>query len=212
MKYDSRQDIFDFVYEMAMNDATRRTACAGSKNALLQHDRAKKEVQDYYGESISGKGTSRTNNERIIKKVASILKKVDNNFSFGNAQKLVNMVAKYYYITVSSDDSMKNRFADFDCPMDRYMKSYVVSEYKRAIRNDDAQKRKRVEYYSNGTTETRDWSLIAWSKLTDKDVTIYSKYQDMAKYLSAIEHISPLEYDYKHWREAVNRMNNTNIN
>ncbi len=193
--------VFNFVYKMAMNDATMQLAYTGKKSDVLSVGAAKSHVREYIEKILAG-------DTMDFEKISNLLKKDFEDyedFTFGNIQKLINMTVKYYYICTYTDEIMKSLFKQCDCPMDRVMITDVVARYKEQIDNDPIQKEKRIEYYTIGDKETSDWSRVSWSKIGFKNSNdqtskeIYKKYQEMVAYLAKNKGISPIEYDFVSW-------------
>ena len=193
--------IFDFIYSMAMTDATKRTDSATFKEALLGVEHAKRLVKDHILNILNNRAEDVVS---VIESVNNSLHNDENHFCFGNAQKLVNMTVKYFYIMVYNGNLDRSKFESAHCPMDRIMKDTVVKRYKAAIEDDLEQKNKRIEYFSfaEGGRETKDWSGVAWSKITEQNRELYSKFQTMVSYLcdKDEEIINPIDYDYKYYK------------
>ena len=134
--------VFDFIYEESINDAIRRTAAASSKSIIMKIEKVKKAVREYANHIIDGIDKENNPELEISKKcfmqcIDSIFgaieeykneKKVDCCFTFGNAQKLVNMTMKRLYIRYYGT-SKANGFKYCFCPMDRRMRDKVASKY-----------------------------------------------------------------------------------
>ena len=192
--------IFDFVYSMAMTDATKRTDSATFIESLLENTDAKGMVKEHLRNILNNESEDVIT---VIENVANSLHNNENSFSFGNAQKLVNMTVKYFYIMVYNNRTDRSLFEEAHCPMDRIMKDIVVKKYKDAIENDIEQKNRRIEYYSKADgSETKDWSSVAWSKIDNQNRELYCKFQVMVLYLCRIdeEEIHPIDYDYKYYK------------
>ena len=186
-----------------MTDATKRTSSATFKDDLINNVDAKVIVKRHIKNILKNEPEDVIT---VITKVANFFKNDENGFSFGNAQKLVNMTVKYFYIMTYDNKTDRSLFRKAHCPMDRIMRDIVVKKYKAAIAEDDKQKNKRVEYYSrdDGSGETSDWSSVAWSKIDDRNVERYRKFQEMVSYLCEIDEdsIYPIDFDYKYYRNA----------
>lgn len=74
--------IFDFVYEMAMRDATMRTAFSGDRKNIRQNLQAKNAVHRYIDNILSGNEYDFYETESVVEN--ALLKY---GFSFGNCQK-----------------------------------------------------------------------------------------------------------------------------
>ena len=190
--------VFDFAFSEALDDAIRRTDAAGLNDSQFIES-AKEAVRKYINTIIeSKKGTDLS--DLFDKTVISInlSKKPKTIFSFGNIQKLINMTAKYMFISGYENKTLRKKFEICHCPMDSKMRNYVWKEYKLKFPND-----KNLLKVPEGGRE-----YIAWSKLRFDDTDdarsneYYRNFQDMVKILAKEEGISPLEYDFKHWKEA----------
>ena len=107
MEKKMQDEIFSFVYKMAFQDAVQQKAYEGKKKDLCE-------------------------TPKMFKDVALELFKAVNkdNFTFGNAQKVINMTAKYLYIICYADSAFRDRFKYCHCPMDRVMLNIVWKRYK----------------------------------------------------------------------------------
>ena len=183
--------MFDFVYEMAMNDALNRVS--DSKSDVLINDDVKKTVKDY-SDVVTGvkKKEQETDVNRVIKKVVELS---NGKLTFGNGQKLVNMTFKYLYIEYRNSDS-----ADFSvchAPMDSIMRDFVIDSYYIVQKK----RRKRGEY-PGVNYET------AWSTLLDSTGE-YESFQSAIKTIIDAaglkvngRKMNPVEFDYEFWGEA----------
>ncbi len=194
--------IFNFIYNEAMTDAIRRTDCKGCKEVLMSSDEAKVIVKEYVDNTINGK---KPDFYDVARRLTEDLKSKDKRFTFGNAQKLINITIKHFYLLVYKTDnenpaSMISRdvFAGCHCPMDRTMIRKVVLNYRAAIQNDPIEREKKIDCYINEAKTCRDWSNIAWSKIDYPNIELYERYQAMVTYLCN-KGIYPLEYDYLHF-------------
>ena len=140
--FDIRQQMFDFIYVIAMQDAVRQKAYKGERKWLwdlsdgkIKDTRVK--LQSFINDIIKGKFNSRDKQEEYDsafvglaadicidinkladERVAKAGKKRDGNFTFGNAQKLINMVCKYFYVISYDNMDLRTCFICCHCPMD----------------------------------------------------------------------------------------------
>ena len=176
--------IFNFAYSMAFRDATMRNAFQrwDGEDDDRYHERkkiaaenSKVAVQEYITAIFDNEHPDPSS---VIKSI------VDENrgFTFGNAQKLVNMVAKYMYISAYDDDRKIKYFDSCHCPMDSVMLKVV--------------KRKRPE---------ASWRTdFSWSRMTsDAGDTpiVYTEFQVLVKSIAEDEGVMPIEVDYLFWDE-----------
>ncbi len=182
--------IFDFVYEMALRDATMRKAFCGNRELLREGDRAEKakDAVKTYVNSIVVDGDAKA--EDAIRKVweafGSFTDENDKRlFSFGNCQKLVNMTAKYMFIATYKNDELRKKFSQCHCPMDSILINKVVDLAKG---NPNCEDIKRLKGCS-------------WSRLEYQNGEIppeYTTFQNAVKDLC--EGVYPIEFDYVQWQ------------
>lgn len=166
---------FEFAYNCALDDATRRVANKAVKMAMSKV-RVKEAVRAY----IDSIFNETINPDDIYKTINYVVSESNSDgVTLGKAQKLVNMTAKYVYIGLlqTGDNSYRNRFSVCHCPMDRKMICGVIDEYE-----------------PDKTSLKKD---ISWSRMSNYEV--YNEFQRIVKELSSRESISPLEYDLIHW-------------
>ena len=203
-----KEAIFNFAYNEALKDATLMRAFKGEKKYLFKCEEARKTVKDYIdsiiepdGENLSVKETINTVADQFNNYIKAQCPKNDNErpvFSFGNAQKLINMTAKYIFISgyAKKDEDyqeFRERFKDCHCPMDTRMKNEAVDCFDKL----DAEEAKEItDKYPNWKKLLKD---TTWSRIDSKDLCAYQCFQDIIKCLAAKEGIIPLEYDFQHW-------------
>ena len=139
-KFDSKQQVFDFIFVMAMRDAVMQKAYNGEKAWLwdLSKDECmyvRNEIWKFIDDQIlRGKFDHQKKQEdydkeflRLAIDICYNINKVENSkeFTFGNAQKLINMMCKYFYILVYNDESLRKHFVCCHCPMDSIMLDIV---------------------------------------------------------------------------------------
>lgn len=213
--------IFEFILDMAFNDATMRSAFNNpykkpGNNATKEEQDDFRELKNSLKESVAcpikkylkciidGGATENTVYE-YIQEVLENAKGIcdayrektynkDFDFTFGHAQKVVNMAAKYLYIAHYADQSIRDNFKICHCPMDSIMIKGVIKEVERL--NEEGLK---IEKLKNDTP----WSKIGTNKYS---ADIYKEFQDVVKKLSEREELIPLEYDYNHWAEFAEDM------
>lgn len=191
--------IFDFVYELALRDAVMRTAYLGDKSELRKCEEAKNIVRDYANNILDGKCFDYDGYfkkaENLCTFFNSYIKVPEGSdkepqFTFGNAQKLLNMTMKYLYIMCYQNNELRKNFKDCHCPMDRIMIDKVKKEFKNFSRKE---KREHIGKFKG----------ISWSKLSfsDKDKAAYQQFQEAVSSLAQVKNIFPIEYDYYLWNK-----------
>lgn len=197
--------IFDFIYTIAMRDATLQKAynligykaTKGAKKpndykkeVLLQNNVAKDIIREYIDNIISGNNPDFYFVEKAVEDSFSAFiqgKTYLSPFTFGNCQKLINMTVKYFYIVTYSNPTIRSHFNDCHCPMDNVMIKTVKSELKKdnkplkdfGVKNDD---------------------LKSWSKIVNSNTSQYEAFQKIVCYLAQKQGASPIEYDYLMWK------------
>lgn len=190
--------IFEFVYELALRDAVMRTAYLGDKSELRKCKEAKNIVRQYADDIIDGKffdydgyykiAADLCNSFNPYIKVPEGSKNKNPQFTFGNAQKLLNMTMKYLYITCYKNHMLRKNFKNCHCPMDGIMIDKVKKKFKNCSRRE---KEEHIGKFKN----------ISWSRLSfcDEDKIIYQQFQDTVSSLAKTENMFPMEYDYCQW-------------
>lgn len=179
--------IFDFVYEMALRDATMRSAYVGHNENLIKGEhaqRVKKYINEYISNILNGNYPNFYETESIVEKELE-----QYNFSFGNCQKLINMTVKYFYIVTYKNSSKKKLFDKCHCPMDRIMIKKVI------------QLSKETEILQIAKCDIKNIDC-SWSKLEKINDTIpiqYIKFQKAVSILAKQKGINPIEFDFVFW-------------
>ena len=181
-----REEMFSFIYQMALSDATNRVAHNGERG-ILSEDYVKSRVLRYTECIVLGDNTF------SFEDAVAEIQQFNSVVSFGMIQKLLNMVMKYFYIRFCDDLDIKKHFSVCHAPMDGLMRDFVFNSY-------------RYIYNSNpGFTKS-----CAWSKLGDNDnpIIYYSAYQDAVDQLinCANNHgfniANRIEFDYSFYLNA----------
>ena len=173
---------FDFIYNEAMDDATRRTKATSIKNEVIKCEDAKKVVFDYAKNVVYGNNPCFYEYENRFE---NELSKVGiSGFTFGNIQKLINMTMKYLYIRYYDD--CRENFGCCHAPMDRRMIEIVG------------------KMYDKKTGKNLGISECSWSKIekgtNGKDsLESYKKYQEGINIIINDNNILPIEFDFYMW-------------
>lgn len=180
--------IFDFVYEMAMRDATMRTAFSGDRKNIRQNLQAKNAVHRYIDNILSGNEYDFYETESVVENALSKY-----GFSFGNCQKLINMTAKYFYIASYGNEAIRKNFEKCHCPMDSVMIKNAVSFYSQKKDDNVCGDAKGVK---------KALANVSWSRLTRDQGNApyqYELFQKVIANLAKEDDMTPLEYDYYAW-------------
>lgn len=184
--------IFDFIYTIAMRDATLQQAFdltesrLTKKSELLNCSAAKKRVREYIDNIIAGKNLDFYTVEKDVETAFGQFIP-GKNFTFGNCQKLINMTVKYFYIVTYSNPAIRSHFNDCHCPMDNVMIKTVKGELK----NNKPLKDFKI---------TGEELSKSWSRIVQGNTSQYDAFQEIVKYLAKQKGVSPIEYDYLMWK------------
>ena len=203
---DLQKTIFDFSYGGALGDAIGQRAFEGNKKPLRRHEDAKKIARAYIDQLMAGEepdfyktaeALEASFQQYIRKHKADIVYEKDGKpsdpiFRFGNAQKLLNMLAKNMFLLAYRDESLRDKFVNCHCPMDNIMIDTVKKELKQL--GDEKAKELLRAYNASGKA--------AWSRIEKENVTQYECFQACVRYLAKQEGLSPIEYDYWMWKKA----------
>lgn len=178
-----RADIFDLIYDMAMNDAMNRVSEKDEKEAV--YNELKDTVKLFAENVLNGKVSDY---DATMEGISQEFINVHKYFTFGKLQKLINMTMKYLYIRYYDDIKVNKRFNICDAPMDGIMRRFVYDSY--CIVKDKHQKPK---FKRNG----------AWSKI-EKAEGDYKNYQNAIDSIinSKKLGINRIEFDYIYWGDA----------
>ena len=197
-KMDINNKIFAFAYTMAFRDATMRNAFPRRNNTESEresneafHER-KDEIKHHsektvraYIDSIISESNQESYDSLCVIKALCDEHNTNLGFSFGNAQKLVNMTAKYMYLSTYGDEKKRELFSTCHCPMDSVMMDRIVE---------------KQEEYSLGRIEFE----IPWSRLKISDTKSLEEYKRFQEYIQQIadkKKIYPIEVDFLLWDE-----------
>ena len=197
-----KEKMFNFAYHEALTDATGQKAYEGEKSVIENNEKAKSVVRAYI-DSLLDENTIPISFSETTQSVAKAIK--DENFTFGNIQKLINMTVKYIYLGCYSNPELRKKFERCDCPMDSVMIRKVFKEFKENyVDKHKGDEKFIIIPYGNGK-KGYDKSKISWSKIVaDKNDnitsrTIYDNYQKMARIIAEDKGIYPIELDYVLW-------------
>jgi len=192
--------IFKFAYRAGLHDATAQRAypCQkGEEIMLRQNEDAAKIVKEYIDSILSGEPQNFFN---VAKRVTDSFHTFEQShgmscsFSFGNAQKLINITAKFMYIVVYTSPQLRERFNVCHCPLDRKMGSFVKKKIRDLKKSSPSDLPEKIQEILAGN-DWKEWDGT-WSDIKKSS---YTSYQEIIKYLSAKEELSPIEYDYQHF-------------
>ena len=197
--------IFEFVYGCALHDAILQLAFKDEKRWIYEVVEAKNELRKYIDKIIFENGFSDQKEHDIsfLNTANSICNaingyidkpsKVNSVFSFGNAQKLINMTVKHFYALCYSNWSLRENFKYCHCPMDGIMLQWVWKKYTNI---ENCNRAKRSEELGKSFCDS-------WSNETIKNNAFperYKKFQGIIRRWSEKEGYTPIEFDFIIWQ------------
>jgi len=213
MKYSYNQNeisaqIFNFIYSCAMRDAILQRAFVGKKDWVFSSDNAKTQLSKYIDCIINNSFHSQDDHDSYFINTANEICKAINAskppfakdvFSFGNAQKLINIMVKHTYSFCYITPELRDNFRFCHCPMDSVMLNEV---WKRYGKKSGKEKRK-------ATLKNTEFFCKAWgNEGQDGDIQPelcefperYLKYQTAIREIIGDENLYPIEFDYIVWK------------
>ncbi len=198
--------IFEFVYVAAMIDATLHKSFVGKKAWMTDCSKFKNSTDDLkalVSDVIAGNFANNDSyDDRFLKVSIELCEEINSypenkgygHFTFGNAQKLINIIMKYFYIHTYGNEKEKVNFQFCHCPMDSQLLKKVWD------------KRKKLSENTKNNLDKRDEFLKSWGSL-DFQISdgkkgfpdCYKVFQEAVKELSKYKSQSPLEFDYDQW-------------
>ena len=199
------QYIFAFAYGAGLNDATAQKAYPGeSKKFLRENHEAKDIVRAYIDGILNGENPDFY---AFAERLRDSFNKCEEKngckilFSFGNAQKLINITVKFMYLAAYSNYApMRSRFQNCHCPLARKMGARVKREICK-IRDSQIPKAELPDSILE-IIKRDSWKGFdgAWSQIKEED---YKDYQAVVRYLAAKENLIPLEYDFRYFGQPI---------
>ena len=182
-EWDEYQEmIFNFVYVMAIRDAVMQRAYKGERKWMWDNSENMQDVKSclegHLNSILTGEysdqGKYDSDYSELAKRICDLIngKKHGSDFTFGNAQKLINMMDKYFYITIFNDSVKRKCFKYCHCPMDGQMIKKVLKKQF-------------------------SWGSLAFDS-DDNMPAEYKGFQEEVRKL-AVKDCYPIEYDYKNW-------------
>lgn len=212
---DMQDKTFDFIYGMALRDATKQQAYKvgkGEKIALYKACPAKSIVKKYIDDLLDGKNpdfyktAKKAENEFHAKQYEK--------FTFGNTQKLINMTVKYINIAGYHNDNyadLREKFRECHCPMDGVMVKKVIKELQDKLKKSED--KNRVKEFEENRYEIRDKDKIKkvkwrgflsnpWGNMSANEENTneqYELFQNIVRCLCKEKNLTPIEYDFIEW-------------
>ncbi len=205
-KDDINDEIFTFIYTVAMRDAVIQLAYKGEKKPLMKSEilnLLKGEVECLIDKVLNDKYRSQsTYDEDFLCATINMSKYINDRkgneeFTFGNAQKFLNIFFKYLYIISYKNSGIKKNFRFCHCPMDQQLLKSIWDS--RADIDGDIKLRKRNYFLKSWGKENFEIDENG-SKTFPKR---YILFQQAVRCLASKDGITPLEYDYRTWNLSI---------
>ena len=209
--------IFNFIYGCALHDAVLQKAFKGERTWIADVTEAKETVKKYIdcivkGDFKNADNATKTKHEDFFLKTAKeVCNQINNskfkptnvsvgNFTFGNAQKLINMTVKHVYAHTYSIHLLdyvpiRDHFRHCHCPMDSIMLGKVWKEYKNVYNQSQRKSDLGDNEYFCQSWGNEDFDLNGGQPFR------YKKFQEAIKNIIDKNqgNIFPIEYDYIFW-------------
>ena len=200
--------IFEFIYGCAMRDAVLQKAFIGEKAWVEGVEESKNILERYINKVLSNEFENQEDHDEIFLITANDICKAINNkkpdyaadiFSFGNAQKLINITAKHFYSLCYYDRNLRDSFRYCHCPLDSIMLNKIWKMYKETFGNE-ARKNKliSVEFFcqswgNEGVQENIQPELFSFPNR-------YMKFQSAIRDIIGNDNLYSVEFDYLIWQ------------
>ena len=217
-------EILDAVINIAYSDATKRKSLDRSEMNEREIEEDKKNARDVVWFAIYSLYPDivfSTWHEEVCRELVS-----KTSFSYGNAQKLLNMTIKYLYLLSTSgmlpkresyefydwyDYRLKAFEAQFHVPIDNYVLQYIYEDMKKNNTHWGEKELIGIRKYhpQYKIKDYSDKSEYAWSKLPD-----YETYMMIQRAIvSCYKPKNPLEWENNIWIDiAKKRKSETSTN
>ena len=197
-----RNRAFCFIYDCAMHDAILQRAFNGEKTWVGKVDSAKTILSEYVCKVLNNEFPTQLEHDSCFLQTAnSICKEINSRkptdietdiFSFGNAQKLINITIKHIYTFCYQMPSLRDGFRFCHCPVDAIMLQKV---WKLCKGNIDLGKQQELckSWGSEGSIENEQPELQDFPER-------YDLFQKTIRKLIDCGDIFPIEFDYVEWK------------
>lgn len=196
---DLDKNIFGFIFNESMDEAVNQKAYKGKKKQLKNlcdyeslEDELSKIIRNVLNGNYERQEVYDAGFIETTINICNIInqKEGNNKFTFGNAQKLINMMMKYFYITCYGNKAAKDKFKFCHCPMDQQLLKKVWDVRVNLRHKHNIELGKYVDF------------MKSWGNEDFKDCSYPDRYilfQEAVRVLAQEKGISPLEFDYNVW-------------
>ena len=197
------EKIFNFVYKCAMHDAILQQSFKGEEKSWVSEIKEPKIILKGYIDKILRYGfpSQESHDLSFLETANSICKEINNKrpcgintdiFSFGNAQKLINITVKHIYTFCYQTPSLRENFRFCHCPLDAIMLGNVWKMCKGKI---DLGRRKDFckAWGSEGINNNDQPMLTSFPQR-------YALFQEAIRCLIGDGDMFSVEFDYTVWK------------
>jgi len=205
--------MIQFISAIAIRPAIDQKAYTGDKKKIKQvicENNITDIMKKYIDAILAGQ------NPNFDKVIEDILDELKNNgivdFTFGNAQKYVCMVVKYFYITTYNNVALRQNFDYHPAPMDNKMKEHIYDQLKvttiaqhliNHLSTSNIIKANNLTI-NKASDIKKIFKTCAWSRITYKTKYVFDIFQEcikgLANYYGTYKIRSSIEYDYLNWQ------------
>lgn len=199
--------VFEFVFGCAMHDAILQQAFKGKKDWVRKVTSAQSPLREYIDKIFKNEFKTQQDHDLcFLKTVNAICKSINENkpgdatdaFSFGNAQKLINMTAKHFYSICYFEPKKREKFQFCHCPLD----SIMVNEVWRIYRKEKGVTSRKNDLNTDFCKSWGDEGLDGGKQPELDDFPDrYKRFQKAVKVLIGDSDIYPIEFDYLIWKQ-----------
>lgn len=199
------EKIIQFVYVESIRDAVLQLAYRGQKSWLEDislFPESMAAIKQFIQNILAGQYHSIEEYNKDFLKTAIVLCDEINTqggnteFSFGNAQKLINLMVKYFYISSYGDKQKKQYFTYCHCPMDSILLGKIWAQRARLNASVVRKMNSRAAFLKSWGQE--DFEMVQGERHIPSR---YLVFQEAVRMIAGKESLSPLEYDYCSWQD-----------
>lgn len=204
MEMDSK--IFAFIYAAAMRDATLQLSYRGEKAWLTDCDRfpaSTIKLKEFVSDVIFNRFQNQVDfDERFVTVAKTLCDEINiqaknDEFTFGNAQKLINIMMKFFYLHTYGNNVAKKAFRFCHCPMDQQLLDSVWKNRNKLSTSAHKDLGRGADF------------RISWG---NEQFTLncgeadypprYKAFQSAIKEFADSKNVFPIEYDFFIWNTS----------
>lgn len=203
------EEIFDFIYSAALHDAVLQKAFKGERKWIQKLSKPKEIVKGYIIAVLESNFSNQEAHDIVFLQTANQLCKTISasdqrpegcrDFSFGNAQKLINIAVKYTYLRCWENAAMRKKFQYCHCPVDSIMLGRVWKQCKHVPSIELGEQNAFYKAWgSEGLSDGKTQQEL------ENFPERYTLFQGIVRELIKHHHgtIYPIEFDYIFWKPS----------